>query len=992
VKRALAALALIAGLLPALASAQTVRRTFGLGNVFEPTAACGTDGCQILIYVEPPIGVGQCNPGLSYTEAGCARRGPDEMISSGLLIQSSRFYSYYPIPGTFTIEEDTTGAVTIVSNPDGTTSGHVNNVFLDLDLGFDTFLIPSALNFDYNGGTGTHINDAQGDRIVWNNPVPYNITGCLTCQSGSGSGCALIGLAPPPPLVEGDPVCDNQVQPGDPHQRNMPNWVSTDGFDTWRFPDNGDGTFTGGDESIVADAADIGGVNNGGGWIFFGFKDRECGTKNPSEGDPFHPNLGKPDTDCDGNADWAYGLGGVDEPACFDTTRWCTGTTTTCDFDSDCNLAGGETCDALPEKVCSGTSTECFINSDCTAPATCVALGQMLCTGTATSCTSNADCTAPATCDPRSTAIPTSGGDYVCRPIADCGGPHTPGTPCPAGCFENSTLPSLCQKIDRSLVQRTSALSLMRDPDHDHFPTRGRVQIVEDMDGSDTRWCSGGSAISGSSKLTPRRFCTSAADCPSGETCDLAGTQQWCSGTSTPCTVDADCGFGSLCSRVGPVYIPVGSESGWNTNSVIVATVPNVDTFVITAAGRTFLDGAVGHGSPADVIVWNGSGPTSGLTGPYKTGPYGIPLGGCYYCQGNLLGTCSTIFLFDRLTTCNQGQIGDPQVREYPDMASFDGGDTLGPRYPNGRLGDTNPGHIAAVVESFQSGIEANLTTNRGPTVLYAYLQRECGTMNDPNGGNTALYEFCSLEDEFCTDATAAEDCPPINASCNQALGKCNTPGQEACATAADCPLQNQTCSRPAGNPFNPRSGKADRDCDRKVDPGVFPIASDPGDPEFPADLALPPDLTQDVCITYVQRSDADSNGDGHGNRCSCGDQNSDGAVNVSDIVDINLAIFNPALATLLCDTQNDSLCNVSDIVNANIEIFSPGTTATCVYNLLPTTPCGGSGGGATTPRHRTPIPRPWFAARSSSCCSPGWGGRLPAPPRQPPIGRIRAR
>ena len=103
--------------------------------------------------------------------------------------------------------------------------------------------------------------------------------------------------------------------------------------------------------------------------------------------------------------------------------------------------------------------------------------------------------------------------------------------------------------------------------------------------------------------------------------------------------------------------------------------------------------------------------------------------------------------------------------------------------------------------------------------------------------------------------------------------------------------------------------------------------------------MPLPPDLVQDVCITYAQTSDADTNGDGHGNQCSCGDQNENGAVNVSDLVSINNAIFNPALATLFCDANNDSRCNVSDIVDTNIEIFSPGTTANCVYNLLDSNP-----------------------------------------------------
>jgi len=46
--------------------------------------------------------------------------------------------------------------------------------------------------------------------------------------------------------------------------------------------------------------------------------------------------------------------------------------------------------------------------------------------------------------------------------------------------------------------------------------------------------------------------------------------------------------------------------------------------------------------------------------------------------------------------------------------------------------------------------------------------------------------------------------------------------------------------------------------------------------------------------------------------------------------VGTNLAIFNPALATPLCDANNDQLCNVSDVIAANAEIFSRANTSTC--------------------------------------------------------------
>jgi hypothetical protein len=50
----------------------------------------------------------------------------------------------------------------------------------------------------------------------------------------------------------------------------------------------------------------------------------------------------------------------------------------------------------------------------------------------------------------------------------------------------------------------------------------------------------------------------------------------------------------------------------------------------------------------------------------------------------------------------------------------------------------------------------------------------------------------------------------------------------------------------------------------------------------------------------------------------------------VADLVAINQAVFNPALAGPLCDGNNDSRCDVQDIVAAQREIFSPGQTSTC--------------------------------------------------------------
>ena len=42
----------------------------------------------------------------------------------------------------------------------------------------------------------------------------------------------------------------------------------------------------------------------------------------------------------------------------------------------------------------------------------------------------------------------------------------------------------------------------------------------------------------------------------------------------------------------------------------------------------------------------------------------------------------------------------------------------------------------------------------------------------------------------------------------------------------------------------------------------------------------------------------------------------------MNDLVAINLAIFDPAGGTDLCDTNYDGKCNVADLVGANLKIF----------------------------------------------------------------------
>jgi hypothetical protein len=91
-----------------------------------------------------------------------------------------------------------------------------------------------------------------------------------------------------------------------------------------------------------------------------------------------------------------------------------------------------------------------------------------------------------------------------------------------------------------------------------------------------------------------------------------------------------------------------------------------------------------------------------------------------------------------------------------------------------------------------------------------------------------------------------------------------------------------------------------------------------------------------DPCPFWAQVSPADTDGDGRGDECECGDQNGDGQNTVSDIVAINLAIFDPSQVTPLCDANGDGLCNVSDVVSVNTDLFSPTSDTICARQPVP--------------------------------------------------------
>jgi len=136
----------------------------------------------------------------------------------------------------------------------------------------------------------------------------------------------------------------------------------------------------------------------------------------------------------------------------------------------------------------------------------------------------------------------------------------------------------------------------------------------------------------------------------------------------------------------------------------------------------------------------------------------------------------------------------------------------------------------------------------------------------------------------------------------------------------------------PGGGGFAPCAATDQRGIARPVglrcDMGAYEASTDHDGDGIPN--------SSDNCPFFATGNLADADGDGRGDPCECTDQNGDGLNTVQDIVAINAAIFNPSLATPLCDGDADGQCNVSDIIAANVEIFSPGNTSTCARQPVP--------------------------------------------------------
>lgn len=100
-----------------------------------------------------------------------------------------------------------------------------------------------------------------------------------------------------------------------------------------------------------------------------------------------------------------------------------------------------------------------------------------------------------------------------------------------------------------------------------------------------------------------------------------------------------------------------------------------------------------------------------------------------------------------------------------------------------------------------------------------------------------------------------------------------------------------------------------------------------PNSPQEDRDLDALGDLC-DSCPDYNSSQTRDTDGNGIGDVCECGDANGDGRVDVLDLIAISRAIFDPELATPLCDSNYDGLCRISDVIGAYRKLF--GEPAYC--------------------------------------------------------------
>ncbi len=166
-------------------------------------------------------------------------------------------------------------------------------------------------------------------------------------------------------------------------------------------------------------------------------------------------------------------------------------------------------------------------------------------------------------------------------------------------------------------------------------------------------------------------------------------------------------------------------------------------------------------------------------------------------------------------------------------------------------------------------------------------------------GGSAGLALGTPPFGTFFAGLAAAPD-GTLYAATNQQLGLLERPAGGAVSFTPSAPLGTPPMAVLEDLAFVPGSS-ADRDGDGVPDAG-------------------------DVCPDVADAGQQDTDGNGRGDACECGDQNGDGSLNVGDILAINAAIFDTSLVTPLCDANEDGACNVGDILAVNAAIFGAPT------------------------------------------------------------------
>jgi hypothetical protein len=94
----------------------------------------------------------------------------------------------------------------------------------------------------------------------------------------------------------------------------------------------------------------------------------------------------------------------------------------------------------------------------------------------------------------------------------------------------------------------------------------------------------------------------------------------------------------------------------------------------------------------------------------------------------------------------------------------------------------------------------------------------------------------------------------------------------------------------------------------------------------------------EDVCPFWSSPDQADTDGDGIGDACQCGDANGDGTVNVADVLELNAALFEASRRSPLMDANGDGEVDVRDVLALGSAVFG-SCQPTCARDPLSRNP-----------------------------------------------------